>query len=1047
MKPIKIVMSAFGPYSGRVELNLEPFGGSGLFLITGDTGAGKTSIFDAIAFALYGEASGTTRTADILRSDFAQPQTKTFVELTFTHKGKQYEVSRTPKYKRPKKTGEGTTYESADAALILSNGEVVAGYQDVTNRIVDLLGINYKQFKQIAMIAQGEFQKLLLAESRDRAEIFRRVFNTELYRSAQDLLKKREKEVKARCDEGERSILQYVSGLVLPDREAYRPLAELTAEENIHNTQRIVEILADALERDAQEQQELQRKSEILEKSIGKKIADVTQAQYINNAFENLAAARKKQQELAGRAEEVNGRAKELAAAEKALYTVKPLEISFLRQKSLHDELTVSIDRLNTQISGQTEQLEQLRTEFAAEQAKEPERERLSAEIDRLTKILPKYEEADTLSTETAQIITQLGQLEKETDAGKREKTRLEELKTALNGDLERTANTEVQLSECGHALTLHQTSENGLRGLLEEIASLKALHHESQELQQRFTSAQNDYQKFHESYLQKEAAFFREQAGILAESLEEGQPCPVCGSTAHPQKAVRGEEAPSEAELNQLKEQDESLRKAMQGLSEKSGNKITEFRSTTEHLRRSAQELIHSELPDKVGLLQKLAEQELNDCVAAQKNLQADQERLTALMTRRQTCQKQLAETERQFSAAEAALTELSAKAASQTADLSGKAARLSVLKAELEWPSQSQAMEQIKARQSGLSALKLALQQADERYHALQNELERSYAVLKDQTERKEAAAKQVLLDSQAYMQALSDSGFADETAYHYAIRSETETDSLRRTVQEYQDDRNRVQAEFARLESELEGRRPENLEQLQQARDALKSEKDELDSQLRSLWAALDANGKTMKALRKAEAERQRNEAEYLLVSGLSKTANGELTGKAKLAFEQFVQASYFNQIIVEANKRLRFMTDGRFELLRREDAADLRTQTGLELEVLDHYTGKTRTVRSLSGGESFKASLSLALGLSDVIQSYAGGVEIDTMFIDEGFGALDSESLEQAIRTLDSLTAGNRLVGIISHVSELKERIERQVIVRKGVSGSTLQVVTN
>jgi ATPase involved in DNA repair len=1045
MKPVKIVMSAFGPYSGKAELSLEAFGGSGLFLITGDTGAGKTTVFDAIAFALYGEASGTTRTAEMLRSDFADPETKTFVELTFTHKGKQYTVVRNPKYERPKKSGIGTTVETADAALTLPTGEVVAGYREVTGRLTDLLGINYKQFKQIAMIAQGEFQKLLLAESRDRAEIFRRVFNTELYRSCQELLKKREKEAKARCEENERSILQYLSGIRIPEEDAFG-LTEMLEEQSVHNTEKIMESLEQVQKEDERSQKELNRHSGELEKSIAEQIAAVTQAEYQNALFEKLAATQQTQLELAARSEEMSAWERELAAAEKALFTVKPQESAYLREKSQRDGLSESIAGLESRIAAQTAGLEGLRAAFAAEQEKEPEREQLSAEIDRLTKTLPQYEAAEVLGREIAQTEKELGRLKDETERYRGEKSRLETLKNTLNEALDRTADTEVRLTDCRHAQELLHTEETGLRGLLQGVSVLKTLHRETEALRARFVGSEKAYQESNTQYLQKEAAFFREQAGILASGLTEGEPCPVCGSTVHPHRAVRAQDAPGEAELKQLKESNEALQQAMQEASGQAGEKDAEYRTTAEQLRRSAAELLRpAAVPETVGVLRELAEERLSACMAAQAKKTEEQDRLTEELKRRQSCQKQLADAEQRLQETDAALAKAAEQTVSFTAALAAKGAELAALRAALEYPSRQDAQEQIGKRQERLAALKLALQSADDRYHRAKNELEGNQAVQKDQSARLTSASEQAEQAFAAYLQALASAGFPDEDSYHSALRGEQEMEDLRVSVEAYRDACKTAQVERARLEDELKDRHPQNLEALRRRKKELDAEKSSVDERLRTVWARLDANWKTLKALRAAEIQRQKNEEEYLLVSSLSKTANGELPGKQKLAFEQYVQASYFNQIIAEANKRLRSMADGRFELLRREEAADYRTQTGLELDVLDNYTGKVRTVKSLSGGETFKASLALALGLSDVIQSYAGGVEIDTMFIDEGFGALDAESLEQAIRTLNSLTAGNRLVGIISHVAELKERIDRQIVVQKGVSGSSLKVV--
>jgi exonuclease SbcC len=299
---------------------------------------------------------------------------------------------------------------------------------------------------------------------------------------------------------------------------------------------------------------------------------------------------------------------------------------------------------------------------------------------------------------------------------------------------------------------------------------------------------------------------------------------------------------------------------------------------------------------------------------------------------------------------------------------------------------------------------------------------------------------------------MQKLKDSGFADqdsgvadEAAYKALLIGDEALLALKKTLSDYQEALRRVNLDIERLSAETKDKEPKDTTQLIAQRETLRLEKEDLESKLQNVAARLQANERIAADVKAAEVGRQKLEEDYLLVSGLSKTANGELTGKQKLAFEQFVQAAYFIQIIYSANKRLSDMSSGRYELLRKEDATDLRSQSGLELDVRDNYTGKIRSVKSLSGGESFKASLALALGLSDIIQSYAGGVEIDTMFIDEGFGALDAQSLEQAIVTLNNLTTGNRLIGIISHVSELKDRIDKKIIIKKGMSGSTIEIV--
>ncbi|MFZ7101507.1 MAG: SbcC/MukB-like Walker B domain-containing protein [Peptococcaceae bacterium] len=336
-------------------------------------------------------------------------------------------------------------------------------------------------------------------------------------------------------------------------------------------------------------------------------------------------------------------------------------------------------------------------------------------------------------------------------------------------------------------------------------------------------------------------------------------------------------------------------------------------------------------------------------------------------------------------------------------------------------------------------------AFRQAEEAYHALKNKLEGNQTILSDQKKRLTDTIQTKQEALAAYIKKLSECDFPNEEAYHNALKTESEISELKYFIEQYRNEVQDVKQDLRRLTKETENKQKQDMEQLEAAKQKLDQEKRQADESIQALIARLGTNEPIAKALGRANSDAAAYQQKYLLLSNLSKTANGELTGKQKLAFEQYVQASYFNQILIEANKRLKIMTNSRFELLRKEDAADLRSQTGLEIDVLDHYTGRIRSVKSLSGGESFKASLSLALGLSDVIQSYTGGVEIDILFIDEGFGALDAESLEQAVQTLVGLAAGNRLVGIISHVSELKERIDRQVVIRKSSSGSSIQLI--
>ena len=1046
MKPMRVVMSAFGPYADRVELDLSPFGGRGLFLITGDTGAGKTTVFDAISFALFGEASGSTRTVDTLRSDFARPGTPTFVELTFLHRGRTYQITRNPKYERPKKTGAGTTTETADATLLLPDGGVVAGYKEVGAKVEELLGINSRQFKQIAMIAQGEFLQLLLADSRDRADIFRRVFNTELYQSAQRRLKEREKAARADCERGEQSIRQYMAGIVCPEDAGCQPLADAAREPDIHEAEQTAALLAKLSEDDRGRLADMKTRITALETRIAAQIARLETARFVNQSFAQLEAVRQRQTMLRAKAEIARVWEKALADAETAWRTVKPAEDAWLREQKAQNELTEKIRRLEAAVAAQTDTVGALRQVYEAQRQREPQREKMTAAIDRLTKELPQYETVDRLTAECATLSGELAALERTLQSQAGEKDRLAAARAELARQIEQTADTEVRLAQCRHDMEETTRQADGLRTIRAEIAAAADLQKAWQTCRAQYEQAENAFLRSNAEAVGMETAFFREQAGILAAGLRVGEPCPVCGSPDHPRPAVAAPGAPSEAALRRCKAENETRRRAMQTASEAAKQKEAEYKAAESHLTQSTADFF-ADSPAPAGREELTARivKGLADCGSRQAALAAQSEELAARLKRRGQWQAELKDVEQKQRDTDGAAARNTQRHGELAADLGAKRGGLAALQKTLAFASHRQAQEKIRTLTGELEEARQALAAGERQYQTAQNALESNRALLGDYRRRlaeTETAAQAAGADYQAKRAAC---GFADEAAYHSASKTEAERETIRAGVEKYRDMCKQAQSDLTRLTEETRGKQPQDMARLEEDRRRMETEKAQINEGLQTVGARLAANDKTCAALQKARREQQGLEAAYLLVGGLSRTANGELAGRQKLAFEQFVQASYFSRILTEANRRLRVMSEGRFELLRRENASDFRSPSGLDLDVLDNYTGKVRTVKSLSGGESFKASLSLALGLSDVIQSYAGGVEIDTMFIDEGFGALDAESLEQAIRTLSGLASGNRLVGIISHVSELQEQIDRQVIVKKGVSGSTLQVV--
>ena len=1051
MKPLQLVMSAFGPYAGLVRVPFERFGGRGLFLITGDTGAGKTTIFDAVSFAMFGETSGSTRTVDTLRSDFAKPDARTYVELTFLQKEKRYHITRNPRYLRPKKNGDGFTEEGADAAMTMPDGAVVTGSGRVTAAVTELLGIDYRQFKQIAMIAQGEFLRLLLAESKERAEIFRRVFNTEPYEKAQLELKNQERALKADLDDCCKSLLQYADGILCGEDDERRPLLEeLQKQRDIHRigeTMRLLDELTDSDDLLLKEQTE---RVQAAARSEEKLIAETARAERDNRIFSELDAARSRLAGLSERFPEMEREKKALEAAEKAVNLVFPQERLYLAERENGERLRQSIGELQAAAAAREAEIGSLQAALESERAKEPERARLAGEIARLTASLPEYAKLERLRREEKELRDAFGACGAELDAAAEQKQRL----TQRRAELEKLrADTDgAELSQLEHVKSTEaaEAYRQALLGLHRNVGDIRKMKREYEILQADYLNAEKKYQEKNLEYEQKEQLFFREQAGILASRLKEHQPCPVCGSTEHPQKARLAEGAPGEEELRRRKAERDALHAAMQEASTRVRSKRVQIETACGALERSvdaaAPGLLQADgLSDLSGLKERIvAEGKRN--TEKQQRLSQELKKLEKVCAQRKERAAELEKTAARLSQIEAVILEKNAKKNETASLLSTRGGEITTIRAGLGFDSEEKARLSVEHLERELAARKEALQKSEEAYRRCQSELESAKAVLSDNGKKLDEHKARLEKAKAAYLSALTDGGFTREQNYHDALAQRDGIDRRRAGLADFQDDLKATRETVRRLEEESRGKAPADLQALAGRRKALQLQREMLEAALRRISARLSGNQSIREKAKTVLLRRKKLEKSYLSVLSLSKTANGELAGKQKLAFEQYVQAAYFSRILVEANKRLTMMTNGRFELLRREDASDLRSQSGLEMNVMDHYTGRVRSVKSLSGGESFKAALSLALGLSDVIQSFAGGVQIDTMFVDEGFGALDSESLEQAIAALNALTQGDRLVGIISHVSELKERIDRKILIKKGISGSEVQLIT-
>lgn len=879
MRPLNLTMSAFGPYAGQTTVDFSVLGTSGLYLITGDTGAGKTTIFDAITYALYGEASGESRESSMLRSKYAAPETPTFVELTFLNGGKTYTVRRNPEYTRPKTRGTGTTVQKADAELTMPDGRIITKARDVTAAVTDIVGVDREQFARIAMIAQGEFRKLLLAQTDERKAIFRQIFHTGQYQALQNRLKEEAAALDRQCGELEAGLRQ-AAGSIRCDAP---------------------ETLPDALDTDAL--------LAALDTLLRADEAALTQAQ-----AEHAQTETQREQVLSdlGKAEALEAARGKLAEAESAWTEAQA-------------EMKAAQAALDTATASQ------------------PEIRSRRQDITRLEDALRRYEQLDTLRAQAEAERKRLAQKRSDLDAARaRTDAAAKALETA-RGKLSGQPKLAVAAAQAGHA-------QDAAAQRCAQLAALETQRQQCAELETALTAA---------------------QAGILARTLVPGQPCPVCGATEHPCPAAAPEQAPDAAALKRALSDSDRAQKTAAERSAQAAGLRGQLDAVRGALSQSCRALTPPLDPDTLA----------ETLPALRAAAARDAEALAAQHTAQQQALSALQALEAGLPAQEEALRRQQADIQERAQELSARAARCAELDAEAERRAQELPHENRAAAQR-------ALVETRTQCEALQQALD---------TARERSSAAQSVL--------------AALTGKRDALRAQ------------------------------IQAAPPADIAALRTRRDALTVRAEQLQRQISTCDARLEQNRAARTAIDTRRQQHAAVRARWQWVHALAATANGAVPGKEKIMLETYIQTAYFDRILGRANTRLLIMSGGQYELRRCARAGDNRSQTGLELEVIDHYNGTARSVKTLSGGETFAASLSLALGLSDEVQATAGGVQLEAMFVDEGFGSLDSEALQQALAALVGVSGGSRIVGIISHVAELKDRIDRQIIVTKDRSGGS------
>lgn len=915
MRPLTLTLSAFGPYADVMTIPFDELGSSGLYLITGDTGAGKTFIFDAIVFALYGEASGNAREPSTFRSKYARVDTDTYVTLRFMYHGDEYEITRQPEYMRPSKRGEGMTLNRAEASLTYPDGHVVTKSRDVTAAVVELLGIDRNQFVQIAMIAQGDFQRLLYAKTEERSGIFREIFHTKAYAILQDKLRGESNALRTRCEEYDKSIKQYRDGILWE---------EGTEPERILGTEQLLDELGSTLSGQKRKMDELHLVIQETDDAIEQ-----------NNQMIGMARAREKMQ-------------RELDSTIEEIAQLQPLTVS----------LRANLDDLRQQ----KDQMETLKIQIHSEEEK-----------------LPAYEEAEQMRKDLCAVREELAKQDLTKEALAKELRQKQEIYKRGIERLEELQDVEVNLVQLEQQIELYSARNNMWQRLMEQLKDTERLQHDMKVQQEKYLAASAKQQEKKQIYEQLQQRYLDEQAGILSEQLTDGAACPVCGSLTHPQPAVRRDDAPDRDEVEHAKHLWEESSLAMQEASAAAGRAKGAMESAAQALRDALKtegiEAENTEIEERLqtGLAQDNSMlEELQGKLEEVKQLRRER---VKLLEQKIELENDIREAEKKCGDTDQAIIDLTMKRELLENKLEEKQGMLPYgTKAEAD----SRLEEKRGVLERYIKELELAEQAWQEKENLYQNALQRKETLSGQLAQNEQPRPLDELLEKQSQWMSLRKS--RQDTYQQISHRYETN----------------------------------------KQIRESIERQSEEL-----------------------LETEKR-----WSMVKELSNTVNGNLSGKDKIMLETYVQMQYFDRIIRRANTRFMMMSSGQYELKRSAQAENMKRQSGLELDVIDHYNGTERSVKTLSGGEAFLASLSLALGLSDEIQSVSGGIALDTMFVDEGFGSLDETALNQAVHALIALTEGNRLVGIISHVSELQDRIDRKLVVTKDASaGSKVKLIAD